>query len=106
MEKILEQRTNFIDFIKGIAIFLMLYGHSLQYGSGADFLQSGQYWENNVMKVIYSFHMPLFITISGYLFWFSIQKAWNVEQCKKANYNIASNMRYLGDTTLGRRCNL
>lgn len=83
MEEILEQRTNFIDFIKGIAIFLMLYGHSLQYGSGADFLQSGQYWENNVMKAIYSFHMPLFITISGYLFWFSIQRHGMLNSVKK-----------------------
>lgn len=79
----MEQRTNFIDFIKGIAIFLMLYGHSLQYGSGADFLQTGQYWENNVMKAIYSFHMPLFITISGYLFWFSIQRHGMLTSVKK-----------------------
>ena len=26
------------------------------------------------MKVIYSFHMPLFIAISGYLFYFSLEK--------------------------------
>lgn len=79
----MEQRTNFIDFIKGVAIFLMLYGHSLQYGSGATFLFSGLYWENTVMKVIYSFHMPLFIAVSGYLFYFSTQRHGAIKSVKK-----------------------
>lgn len=70
----IKGKIGFIDFLKGVAIFLVIYGHCLQYGSGAAFLQQGVYWENGVMKVIYSFHMPLFVAISGYLYSFSIAK--------------------------------
>ncbi len=65
-----RQRT-YIDVIKGIAIFLMLWGHCVQYcldDSGFNF------FENVVYKFIYSFHMPLFMLISGYLFYFSFKK--------------------------------
>lgn len=68
-----KKKNTFIDYLKGIAILLVLAGHCAQYGSGAAFLEKGEYWNNIVMKVIYSFHMPLFIAISGYLFWFSVK---------------------------------
>lgn len=67
-------KNPYIDFIKGIAIFLVVFAHCLQYGNGATFLNDGLYWENIIMKAIYSFHMPLFIAISGYLFYFSCKK--------------------------------
>lgn len=74
MEKTDEKKKNaFIDYLKGIAILLVLVGHCVQYGSGAAFLENDEYWNNIVMKVIYSFHMPLFIAISGYLFSFSVK---------------------------------
>lgn len=65
------RRNDLLDISKGIAIFLMLWGHCIQYGvadSGVD------YFENSVFKAIYSFHMPLFMLISGYLFYFSFSK--------------------------------
>lgn len=73
-------KNSYIDFLKGIAILSVLYGHCLQYGSGVTFLQQELYWDNTVMKLIYSFHMPLFIAISGYLFYFSIEKH-GVKKC-------------------------
>ncbi len=45
-------RNNSIDIIKGMAIILMVYGHT--FGMARDF--------------IYLFHMPVFIFISGYCF--------------------------------------
>ena len=66
-----KNRNTFIDLITGIAIFLMLWGHCIQYcvaGSEIDF------FENIVFKFIYSFHMPLFMLVSGYLFFFSFSK--------------------------------
>jgi len=66
-----SKRNNFIDIVKGVAIFLMLWGHCIQYcvvGSDIDF------FENIVFKTIYSFHMPLFMLVSGYLFYFSFIK--------------------------------
>lgn len=59
-----------IDFIRGSAIFLMLWGHSIQYSSGGQI----DFFEDVAFKAIYSFHMPLFMLISGYLFHSSAMK--------------------------------
>lgn len=64
-------RNRYVDSAKGIAIFLMLWGHCIQscvVNSGIDF------FENPVFQVIYSFHMPLFMLLSGYLFFYSFSK--------------------------------
>ncbi len=50
-----------IDWLKAFAIVLVLVGHAIQYSLGPDFDS------NIVFRGIYSFHMPLFIFISGYL---------------------------------------
>ena len=63
-------KRRFLNFLRGIAIFLMLWGHSIQYCCGGQF----DFFENTAFKIIYSFHMPLFMLISGYLFFFSAQK--------------------------------
>lgn len=68
------QRNNTIDEIKGIAIVLVFLGHAIQYYSGSAYLESGEYLNNILFKAIYSFHMPLFALISGYLFSFSVKK--------------------------------
>jgi fucose 4-O-acetylase-like acetyltransferase len=63
----LTKRPNFIDYSKAIGIYLVVFGH---YGY---FLQipfkNDLLW--NVVFNIYSFHIPLFFIISGYLFKFS-----------------------------------
>jgi acyltransferase len=55
-------RIQWIDTCKGIGIFLVVIGHTMI--------------QNNYRGVIYSFHMPLFFFISGYLF--SIKKYSNI----------------------------
>lgn len=60
----------YLDIVKGAAIFLMLWGHCIQYCALNDF----DFFENPVFKFIYSFHMPLFMLVSGYLFAFSCKK--------------------------------
>lgn len=67
-------RNDKIDIIKGFAIFTVVYGHTIQYGSGAAILSSGLFLDDILFKAIYSFHMPLFILISGYLFGGTIRK--------------------------------
>ena len=57
-----------LDFAKAILIILVIIGHSLQYSYGNDYLSSGHYFNNHLYRLIYSFHMPLFMMISGYLF--------------------------------------
>lgn len=48
----------------------MIWGHCVQYCSNGDF----DFFKNSVFKFIYSFHMPLFMLVSGYLFYFSTKK--------------------------------
>ena len=66
----MKRRNEFIDFLRGGAILLVLWGHCLQ-GCNADSFNIFQNW---MFRIIYSFHMPLFMLISGYLFWNSRNK--------------------------------
>ena len=52
-------RQAIADWIKGIAIILMVYGHLTHVGT-QDFLQ------NDLVGIIYTFHMPAFLIISGF----------------------------------------
>lgn len=65
-----KYRSLYIDVVRGFAIFLVVFGHCIQYGSE----YSDSYFVNPVFKFIYSFHMPLFMLISGYLFYASVNK--------------------------------
>ena len=55
-----SQRLLYIDRLKGIAIIIVVCGHFIQYNV-ADFKH------NPLFSFIYSFHMPLFMFISGYV---------------------------------------
>lgn len=50
------------DYIKGALIFLVIFGHAIIYISGIDC------YYDPLWKTIYSFHMPLFVLLSGYFF--------------------------------------
>lgn len=63
-----NQRNMYIDVIKAISILLVVVGHCIQYGAGIEYLQSGVFLYHRAFIFIYSFHMPLFMLISGYLF--------------------------------------
>ena len=71
MKKGVKERNLTIDYLKAFAIVLVVLGHSLQYGLGQP---NDGIFDNWLMKFIYSFHMPLFMMISGYLFGFSVKK--------------------------------
>ena len=49
------------DWLKGVAIVLMVYGHITYMGSLTPL-------QNQVHNIIYTFHMPLFLVISGFFF--------------------------------------
>lgn len=55
------------DVIKGICIILMVYGHITFVGNFSDI-------QKKLVNVIYTFHMPLFLIISGYFFKFKSNK--------------------------------
>lgn len=54
----MKQRDTFLDFAKGIAIFLVVLGHVLE---------KSMEQRNGVYHFIYQFHMPFFFMLSGYL---------------------------------------
>jgi len=56
-------RSNIVDIVKGIAIILVAYGHTLQGMIHRDWwISSGAHFNDNF---IYSFHMPAFFFIAG-----------------------------------------
>ena len=63
-EKTGRKKDPYIDAAKGIAIVLVVIGHTIQYSYQGD----NAFFDNIVFRWIYSFHMPLFMIISGYLF--------------------------------------
>ncbi|WP_174733703.1 acyltransferase family protein [Mesobacillus harenae] len=56
----MKQRDYYFDNAKFILIFLVVFGHLLQ-----TFIKDHQFM-SNLYKVIYTFHMPAFILVSGY----------------------------------------
>lgn len=68
-----KKRDAYLDVVKGFAILSVVFGHCIQFGSGADFMQ-GEFFYNDVFRFIYSWHMPLFMLVSGYLFSFSLKR--------------------------------
>ena len=64
-----EQRIEWLDWLKGMGIMLVIIGHSFRdemrvVSTAADFIYS----------LIYVFHMPLFFAIAGYLFHLNYKK--------------------------------
>lgn len=70
-----------VDFAKGIAILLVVFGHV-----NVGMLESNKFMNDNILwiinKIIYSFHMPLFFILSGYLYG-KIEVINNKEQLRK-----------------------
>lgn len=63
----MKERIVFIDNLKFLGIIFVILGHALQYTSGEYFK------ENIVFNFIYTFHMPLFMILSGYFFHSSLE---------------------------------
>ena len=57
----MKQRIVWADSLKGWLILLVVLGHAIQYSMGDDFE------DNHLWNYIYSFHMPAFMAVSGYL---------------------------------------
>lgn len=68
-ESVSQQRNEFIDFAKGLAIVLMVVGHACLEGGKAVL------WLHDF---IYTFHMPFFMIVSGYLF--NEAKSYNLQR--------------------------
>lgn len=59
-------RLEWIDRLKGLAILLVVAGHFIQ-----QHVWGGESENNVLVRIIYTFHMPLFFFLSGYVSWLS-----------------------------------
>lgn len=57
----MKERIKWIDALKFFAIYLVLWGHNIQY-----FHWTQAYYDEPIYRIIYSFHMPLFMALSGF----------------------------------------
>lgn len=57
-----QKRDTYIDVVKGIAIILVVLGHAIQ-------VNTSNFDMNLYFRIIYSFHMPLFMFLVGYVVW-------------------------------------
>lgn len=71
-----HNRDLYWDVAKGIAIILVLVGHSIQ-------CIRQDCFDDKLYQFIYSFHMPLFMFISGWFFYYSMRKYELVELVDK-----------------------
>ena len=67
------RRTN-LDILKGMAMACVLLGHVIQFCNGDEYASSEAFFANPVYKFIYSFHLPVFAIISGYLVGMSLER--------------------------------
>ena len=68
-----QRRIELLDRLKGVAGILTLFGHVIIMGNGEVFRETDLYFNDKVFQLIYSFHMPLFMLISGFLFGRSVR---------------------------------
>lgn len=64
-------RNTTLDASKAVAIILVLLGHSIQYCSG---LEKQEALSLGVSLFVYSFHVPLFMLVSGWLLYSTMQR--------------------------------
>ena len=73
-----ENRNIVFDAVKALAIWLVVFAHSIQYIGGVD------YTNDMIFQTIYSFHMPLFFVISGFFFLSALRLGWKEFLIKKS----------------------
>lgn len=59
-----NNRNNIIDVLKGIAVISVLLGHAIQRGLCMNGYNPLNNW---IFKIIYTYHMPLFVVLSGFV---------------------------------------
>jgi peptidoglycan/LPS O-acetylase OafA/YrhL len=71
----LKERLYDIDRARGLAIFLVVYGHLI-----ADVFPSGNLWYETSNIFVYKFHMPFFMFLSGFTLMYAYKGVNNISQ--------------------------
>lgn len=72
------ERNRNIDYVKGLLIVLVVLGHGMQFGFGSLYKDEELFFDDYLFRAIYTFHMPLFMFICGYLFYHSNHKSFTI----------------------------
>lgn len=67
-----KEKINWLLILQGWAMLWVVIGHAFLGG-----FREGPAWENFLCKTAYSFHMPLFMLVSGWLFYLTRLKSFN-----------------------------
>lgn len=92
------KRDKGIDFIKGIAIILVVLGHVITNGVSSQVIING--YIIKLCNIIYFFHMPLFFFISGYLTKKYINENNNIDKEKVHKKILALIIPYISFSTI------
>ena len=65
-------RNDFLDYLKGALIFLVVWGHLIQFAGYGNHVR---YLLDPLFKAIYTFHMPLFMAVSGFISFRTISRS-------------------------------
>ena len=77
IEASITKRDSYWDIVKAILIFLVIFGHVIQFLMYQRNNDEG-FWTDPIFKGIYLFHMPLFMLVSGYFAAKSVaQRSWH-----------------------------
>lgn len=82
----MSNRIEWIDALKGIAIFSVVLGHCVTDSMSSNTFPEYAAFLKILYDFIYSFHMPLFFIISGYVFY--ISKSYKRYKAKVIDFTI------------------
>ena len=85
-----SKRIGYIDALKGFAILCVVMGHVADGNLTANSQPDYRWFSYTVFNVIYAFHMPLFMMISGFVFRSAYGKSGAIDsdKVKKQVYNL------------------
>lgn len=77
-----QKRISWIDSCKGLATILVVIGHIADGYLGANLFVEYTSLMEHIFNLIYSFHMPLFFVLSGYVFYLAYCRNYTLKKNK------------------------
>lgn len=93
-ESLETARDYYLDTIKGFLIIVVVIGHFIEFGSRTIF-------DVAMHNFIYSFHMPLFVFLSGYFFNIKTKRKLIDKTCALLITYLVFQVIYYRDFTIG-----